>query len=282
LLAVGLTARGFGPFAHVSHDPNTRVLALQLFLAVTAVSTLLVGSLSAQRARMEGERRQSQTLAALGEFAARVAHDFNNDLTVIRGWAEDLDEGDSSDRVRDASAEITKAAHRAGSVVQQLLTFGSKEVSTSVVVAPAELLQSLEPMLRRTLTSQHRLNLEVADEAWPVRADPHQLQVALINLAANAREAMPDGGALTVGVRNESEPPEADRVVLFVGDEGAGIAPADLARIFEPFFTTRGGLGGTGLGLTTVRRVAERAGGEVRVRSESGAGTTFEIVRPRA
>ena len=136
-------------------------------------------------------------------------------------------------------------------------------------------------MLARTLGSQHRLRLDIESPVWPVRGNAHQLEVALINLAANGRDAMPDGGTLTVGLRNEPEGPRSGRVVLFVTDEGSGMTAEQVDRVFEPFFTTRRDRGGTGLGLTTVRRVAERHGGEVRVESVVGVGTTLEVVVPR-
>lgn len=281
LMAVSLTARGYGPFINVSEDPNLRVAALQLYLSVIAVATLLMASIEGQHARLVEEQRRGESLSMLGELATRVAHDFNNDLTAIVGWTELMDGGDARDR-EEAVTEIRHSADRATRLVGELLAFGSKGDSEPTVVVLAELIESLEPMLRRSLGGQHELQVEVDPETWPVRADPHQLEVALINLAVNARDAMDKGGTLTVGAKNVAPSTHrGDQIALFARDNGPGIPPLEIQRIFDPFYTTKKSRGGTGLGLTTVRRVAERYGGDVRVDSQLGEGTTFEIILPR-
>ena len=244
------------------------------------------------RRRLEEQLRQSQKMEAVGQLAGGIAHDFNNLLTSILGYAEILGRHfePDSEHLGDL-AELERAGRRAASLTRQLLSF-SREQSTraaavDVVRVVADLVQLLRPTLGESLELAVRAEV---DAAW-VLADRTELEQVLVNLALNARDAMPLGGALTVTTEVTRLPLEelaeprglaaGEYVVLRVEDEGRGMAEETRARIFEPFFTTKDHGKGTGLGLSTVQGIVERCGGVIRVESALGEGTTFEVWLPR-
>jgi two-component system cell cycle sensor histidine kinase/response regulator CckA len=238
---------------------------------------------------------QATRLQEVGELAGGIAHDFNNLLTAILGAADDLAER-LADRGGDAAdaadlAQIRDSATRGAALVRQLLAFSQRQTLQPRVLALDEAVGSTAGLLRRLLGSQVTLVLELKAPGRFVLMDPTQFDQVLMNLAINARNAMPDGGTITIAtdrrlVLRAGEPgadplPPGRYVTIDMTDTGSGI-PADiLPRIFDPFFTTRRGEGGTGLGLSMVQGIVRQSGGTLTVRSTLGAGTCFRITLPR-
>jgi len=221
--------------------------------------------------------RQAQKLEAIGQLAGGVAHDFNNLLTVMMGHAG-LALAAADDEVRAELGEILVAGERAAELVRQLLTFSRKQVVDAQLLDLNEVVAAALDMLGRLIES----NVEIADELCPrplpVLADRGQLEQVVLNLAVNSRDAMPDGGRLTIRTRVE----DGGFTVLSVEDTGAGMDGETRERIFEPFYTTKEFGKGTGLGLTTVYGIVENTGGSIRVESKPGQGTLIEISLPLA
>ena len=241
-----------------------------------------------RREEAQSALMQSQKLEALGQLTAGVAHDFNNLLSVILGSFELIERRSREPTVTDLAASGKNAGKRAASLIRQLLDFGRNEPQASSVVDLLEALPEAEQLIGHAIGSGIRRVTDVQPEIWPVLADRHQLEVALLNLAINARDAMPDGGTLTLSGRNLSpaERPEKlrllDCVAIGVRDNGIGMPESVLARANEPFFTTKAAGKGTGLGLPMVQAFAERSGGCVVLQSTPSVGTLVEIVLPRA
>ena len=245
----------------------------------------------AEEARRALERQlgQSRKMEALGHLAGGVAHDFNNLLTVIAGHTEQLltdvrDEGERGEIV-----QIRLACERAASMTRQLLAFGRQSVRQVKVVDLNSVVDQAQTMLRRTIGEDIQLTVRTDAEAPLISGDPDQLGRVLLNLAVNARDAMPQGGQLVIETRKvRLDAPESQAVgvkpgplvVLTVSDTGTGMTPETRARIFEPFFTTKEVGRGTGLGLAVVEGVIKQSGGAIDVTSELGAGTTFRIYLP--
>ncbi len=231
---------------------------------------------------------QSQKLEALGQLTAGVAHDFNNLLTAILGSFELIEKRSREPVVTELAGHGRNAGHRAVSLIRQLLDFARQQPATPVTVDLAEVLPETEQLIGHAIGSGITRALDLQPDVWPVLTDSHQLEVALLNLAVNARDAMPDGGVLTLSAHNlppsrrpETLPPR-DYVTIGVRDTGQGMPAAVLARATEPFFTTKAAGKGTGLGLPMVHAFAERSGGCLRIESHPGAGTLVEIILPRA
>jgi CheY-like chemotaxis protein len=221
-----------------------------------------------------------------------VAHDFNNLLTSILSAAEFAAEGvPEGSPAREDLAVVREAAQRASQLTRQLLAFARKQVVAPRIVSLNALLIETERMLRRMVGEDVEIATHVSADAWAVKVDPAQLQQVLVNLAVNARAAMPRGGRLTFETRNVRVAPGAaearevgpgEWVRLSVADTGTGMSSETLARIFEPFFTTKEAGRGTGLGLATVYGTVKQSGGHISVSSELGRGTRFDILLPRA
>jgi two-component system cell cycle sensor histidine kinase/response regulator CckA len=241
--------------------------------------------------RSEVQLRQAQKMEAIGRLAGGVAHDFNNVLTAIFGYADLLlDQFGADDPRRADVIEIRQSADRAAALTRQLLAFSRKQVIQPRTLDLNVTVRSVEKLLGRLVTDDVEVELQLAPDLGEVRADPGSIEQVLMNLAANARDAMPDGGRLRVTTHNEQVDAElfdrpglapGDYVVLSVSDTGVGMSQAVREHIFEPFFTTKDPGKGTGLGLATVYGVVKQSGGVVYVESEVGQGTTFVIYLPR-
>jgi PAS domain S-box-containing protein len=235
--------------------------------------------------QLESRLRQSQKLEALGQLAGGVAHDFNNVLAAISGYAELLHGDLAADDPRRADVdEILKAAERATRITRQLLAFSRQQVPAATPVDLVGAVRDLSRMLRALLPATIALRVSPETGAPPVEvlADRSQLEQVVINLTVNARDAMPAGGTLSVEVRTETSPEIADIAVLEVRDTGVGMSPEVRAHVFEPFFTTKEPGHGTGLGLATVYGIVRQHSGAIEIASAPGEGTTVTVRLPLA
>ncbi|MDX1632887.1 MAG: PAS domain S-box protein, partial [Thermoanaerobaculia bacterium] len=244
---------------------------------------------------LERQLREAQKMEAVGRLAGGIAHDFNNLLTVIRSQADLvlMDLGVSNPVAEDMQL-IRESADRAARLTRQLLAFSREQVLEPRVVDLNEMLRSMGDLLERTLGEQVRIRTDFEEGLNPIRVDPAQLEQVVVNLAVNARDAMPEGGTLTLSTDTEAWPVgdgdsstgedgEESRVVkLEVSDTGVGMDQETMARIFEPFFTTKRDSGGTGLGLATSYGIVRQSGGTIEVNSEPGSGSTFVLRFPAA
>ena len=236
-----------------------------------------------ERERLEAALRQSQKLDAIGQLAGGIAHDFNNVLTVIVGHSDLL-----AERVgpSESVAEIRRAAEHAGALTQKLLAFGRKQTLRLELLDLNDVVRDLDGMLRQLIGEEIELAIELGPGLAPVEADRVQLQQVALNLVVNARDAMPQGGMLTVSTANAEEPdPDGTLrrcVCLTVTDTGVGMDSATRERLFEPFFTTKPPGEGTGLGLATIYGIVTQTGGRIEVESAPGQGATFRIRFPAA
>ena len=244
-----------------------------------------------EQKHLEAQLRQAQKMEALGRLAGGVAHDFNNLLAVIVGHAELLERGlPRGERLGESVAEIGRAAERAAALTRQLLTFSRQQVLELRALDLNAVVAAAEKMLRRLIGEDVRLTTNLQPNLSPVWADPGQLDQVLLNLAVNARDAMPHGGTLSFETRavelNRTHghvPPKLRSgryVLLAVSDTGCGMDPEVQARAFEPFFTTKGIGQGSGLGLAVVHGIVEQCGGHAEVYSLPSLGTTFKIYLP--
>ncbi len=243
-----------------------------------------------ERRELEVKLSQAQKMEAVGQLAGGIAHDFNNLLTIASGHARRLVRREELGSARAELSQIITATDRAAELTRQLLTFARRGAGEVVVLDANKTLRALQPMLRRLLDEDIAFDVSLDDRAPPVLGDESNLEQIVMNLVLNARDAMANGGLLTVATSSASlAPPEAaersvqagDYLVLRVTDTGTGIAPEVASRIFEPFFTTKAGKG-TGMGLATVYGLVEQAGGYIEIESQPGAGTTFGVALPAA
>jgi PAS domain S-box-containing protein len=289
---------------HVAHYETERVrkdrrrIRISLTLSPLLDSTgRLIGAsaikrdVTAQRS-LEQQLQQAQRMEAVGRLAGGIAHDFNNLLTVINGLTlltlPRLEEGS---RERGNLEQVAKAAERAAALTQQLLTFSRRQLAEVEVIRVNDIVIGIESLLRRLLGEPIALDTRLAHDLGGVRANRVQIEQIIMNLAVNARDAMPDGGSLTIQTENVDlgglfvherlrlEP--GPYVVLSVRDTGQGMDAVTQANIFEPFFTTKAPGHGTGLGLATVYAIVQQAGGAVYVYSEPKLGTVFKVYLPR-
>ncbi len=242
-----------------------------------------------ERRRLEEQLRQAQKMEAVGMLAGGIAHDFNNLLTIITGYGQlimnNLPEDNPS---RHSAEQIVKAGERAAALTKQLLAFSRRQVLQPKVLDVNMLVKTLSTMLQRLIGEDIELRLALSPELGRVNADPGQLEQVLMNLAVNARDAMPHGGTLTIETANtgpdpnDVKPPseQKPRIVLAVSDTGHGMDESTRARLFEPFFTTKTPGKGTGLGLSTVFGIIKQSGGSLDVSSEPGKGTTVRVYLP--
>ncbi|GIF23344.1 PAS domain S-box-containing protein [Actinoplanes tereljensis] len=280
-------------------DVTERVEAQAQRLRLEAEAQRLVAA--AERERLEAQLHQSRRLESLGQLAGGVAHDFNNLLAVMLNYTSFVTEQVQEAAAADPDSHWTQAATdlqqvlragtRATELTHQLLTFGRREVVRPQVLDLNGVIREVEQLLRRALGEHIQLHVELDEDLCPVLADPGQIEQILMNLAVNARDAMPDGGTLTIHTTNHRvttptdaasrpAPPPGRYVRVRVADTGTGIPTEVLDRVFEPFFTTKEAGKGTGLGLATVYGIITQAGGFVTINTAPGAGTAFITLFP--
>jgi two-component system cell cycle sensor histidine kinase/response regulator CckA len=245
-----------------------------------------------ERRQLELQFRQAQKMEGIGQLAGGVAHDFNNLLTIISGYGEMAAESLGPDSPEhDYVKEIQKAAARAAGLTRQLLAFGRRQVLNPQVLDLDHVVANIHKMLRRLIGEDIDLVTVHGEALGRVKADPGQVEQVIMNLAVNARDAMPNGGKLTIETANATldnayasahmGAAPGRYVMLAVKDTGCGMAAETQARIFEPFFTTKGQGQGTGLGLATVYGIVKQSGGNIWMHSELGKGSTFKVYLPR-
>ena len=295
-VATGLLAKGV-ELTRLRKDGSTvtvRVYAGPMHDSAGIVcGIMVVATDTTELRRLEHQYRHAQKMEAVGRLAGGIAHDFNNLLTVILGETEmALQELDGADPSRAALEEISKAGHRAGQLTRQLLSFSRQQIVESTVFDLKELVADVERMLDRLIGEDVQLQSRLATQDMRVRADRSQIEQLLINLAVNARDAMPQGGLLTIELasvhlgQHDAVPhvtlAPGDYCLLSVNDSGIGISDEVRTHIFEPFFTTKGPGRGTGLGLATCYGIVSQAGGHIEVYSEVGVGSSFKVYLPKA
>jgi two-component system, cell cycle sensor histidine kinase and response regulator CckA len=246
-----------------------------------------------ERHLLEEQYRQSQKVEAIGQLAGGIAHDFNNLVAAIHGYCELLSsELDSESPHQEVVGEIRRTSERAACLTRQLLAFGRRQILEPRVLDLRDSLRGLESMLKRLIGANISVVVRTTDQTASVRADPGQVEQVIVNLALNARDAMPEGGSLFLEVADvELDDAYARRHIsvkpgrysmLAVSDTGIGMDAGTRSRIFEPFFTTKPEGKGTGLGLATVYGIVKQSGGNIWVYSEPGRGSTFKVYFPRA
>jgi PAS domain S-box-containing protein len=228
-------------------------------------------------ARIEGQLRQAQKMEAVGRLAGGIAHDFNNLLTAISGYSEFLIGGTADPKLRRYAEEIKRASDRAAALTGQLLAFSRRQVLQPRILDLNATVGDMDMMLRRLIGEDVELVTMLGPELAPVRADPTQIEQVIVNLAVNARDAMPHGGSVTIETANVVVDDVA-LVELRLTDTGVGMTESERRQLFDPFFTTKEG--GTGLGLATVYGIVEQSGGTIEVESAPGLGSSFRILLP--
>ena len=241
--------------------------------------------------RTEERLAQAQKMETVGQLTGGIAHDFNNLLAVIQGNVELIEmQGDAD--IRDLVAPVQRAARRGAELTQRLLAYSRRQSLAPRIFDPVQRIDGILLILQRTLGKNIVTRTDMAVDLWPVIADPSQVENAILNLAINARDAMPEGGSLTIGCRNQridamtqsgfSDVSPGEYVVISVTDTGTGMPPKVMARAFEPFFTTKDVGKGSGLGLSMIYGFTKQSGGHVTIESESGHGSTIHMYLPRA
>ncbi len=245
----------------------------------------------AQLALDEARERlaQSKKMEALGQLTGGIAHDFNNLLMIVSGHAQILRRGIKDEKQLRAIDAIGTAANRGENLTRQLLAFSRRQPLSAVVVDLKSRIEAVREMLGSALRGNIELTCEIPDGVWPAEVDLSELELALVNIVVNARDAMPNGGSILLSARNASVEPgdinddiEGDFVAITLTDTGTGIPNDILARVFEPFFTTKAAGKGTGLGLSQVYGFAHQSGGGVTIESEVGRGTAVTLYLPRS
>jgi signal transduction histidine kinase/ActR/RegA family two-component response regulator len=243
--------------------------------------------------RMSAEEalRQAQKMEAVGQLASGIAHDFNNLLTIIVGNVETATRrltSDADPRTRRALENAMKGAERAAALTQRLLAFSRRQPLSPKPTDIGHLLSGMSDLLTRSITESVGIQIGFDPGLWPVEVDAHQLENAILNLAVNARDAMPDGGSLTVSAHNRTLPDQRDQgllagefVAIDVSDTGVGMSEETIGRVFDPFFTTKEVGKGTGLGLSMVYGFVTQSGGQIAIHSTEGQGTTITLYLPR-
>ena len=276
----------------VGLDGRTRTAVIHAlpFMQNGQIHVLVAGRDVTGLREAEGQLRQAQKMESVGQLTGGVAHDFNNLLTVIIGGL-DLALGRAPAEISPLIESSLKAAERGAALVARMLAFSRRQTLIPESLAFNQLVTGMEDLLRRTLGADVEIEMKLGRELWPALADKGQVENALLNLAINARDAMPDGGKLTIETGNihldedyaahNAEVTPGDYAMLAVTDTGSGMPPEVVQRAFEPFFTTKGVGKGTGLGLSMIYGFAKQSGGHLKIYSEVGHGTTIRLYLPR-
>jgi signal transduction histidine kinase len=247
-----------------------------------------------EKARLEVQLRQSQKMEAVGQLAGGISHDFNNLLSVINGYSQVLLlEADLKTALREKVEEILRAGERAARLTRQLLLFSRRQPMDFEIIDLNAIVSGMNKMLRRLIPESIDMELEGASDLWLIKSDPGHVEQVIMNLVINARDAMSDGGALTLKTGNveidesnflchHSDIKPGAYVMLSVSDTGCGMDANVKDHIFEPFFTTKEAGKGTGLGLATVYGIVKQSNAYIDVKSELGKGTKFRIYFPKA
>lgn len=238
------------------------------------------------REQLEAQLRQAQKMEALGQLTGGVAHDFNNLLAIIGGNAE-LARRRPSANLEKQMDNVLRATQRGVALTRQLLSFSRRHAASPQLINLRVELPRMAEMLRASLRGNIQMQLNIANDVWPIEADAAELEIALLNVAVNARDALPDGGTFTIDVRNVNAGRSAatlntDHVAIMLRDNGTGISPDVIGKVFDPFFTTKEPGEGTGLGLSQVYGFAQQSGGSVGLDSLPGRGTTITLRLPRS
>jgi signal transduction histidine kinase len=244
----------------------------------------------AERERIESALRQAQRLEAVGQLTSGVAHDFNNLLMVVLGNIRQMQKGEADPTRQRRLQMIVDAAERGAQLTAQMLAFSRRQKLEPRAVDLNETVQRMRDLLQSTMGGSVQIETRLQDDLWPAMIDPTQIELVILNLAINARDAMEVGGALSVETANVTlgppstpeNPPAGEYVMVGVSDDGTGMDEAVLARVFEPFFTTKEVGKGSGLGLSQVFGLAKQSGGGVRIESRPGEGTAVRVYLPRA
>src|SRR6202789_977538 len=240
----------------------------------------------AERAEAEKHIRHTQKIDAIGQLTGGVAHDFNNLLMVISGGLSLLQRSEDISRQQRIIDQMRQAADRGATLSRQLLAFARRQALKAEPLDLHCLIDGMLEMMDRTLRGNIQVKTKLADDLWPIKVDRTEFELVILNLCVNARDAMPDGGIITICAKNVARLREhelsGDFVVLTVEDTGSGIPPDVLARVFEPFFTTKEIGKGSGLGLPQVYGFAQQSGGSVKIDSKAGVGTTVTLLLPRS
>jgi signal transduction histidine kinase/CheY-like chemotaxis protein len=241
-----------------------------------------------ERHRLENELRQAQKMEAVGRLATGIAHDFNNLITVLLGYSDELiEEAPPNTPFHSAAIEVRRAADRASALTQQLLAFSRRQVSVAHAVDVNYVIAHMEDLIRRLLGPEIRLEFSLQPDLATISADSQQIGQVMMNLVVNARDAMPNGGTLTIETANVELGHEhvdvipGPHVELTVTDSGLGMSAEVRDRLFEPFFTTKDSGSGTGLGLSMVQAIVRQSGGHIIVDSHPGKGSRFKVYFPR-
>ncbi len=289
------------PYALIAGRLQQSAMAQLLLSSMLLIGVPLAGWLVLRRERhVQDEQRalerrlaESEKMEAIGKVAGGVAHDFNNMLTAILGYASMIQE-DAPPRsaIRDQAMQIRRAAENAASLTQKLLAFSRKHVLQPGIVDLRSMLGNLLNLVRKAVGEDVHVTTQTGEDLWPILADQSHVEQSILNLVINAREAMPNGGTLQITVRNAPRPrgerrhdvdvKPGDYVQITVTDTGIGMDESTRARMFEPFFTTKAPGKGTGLGLSTVYGFVRQCGGYISVLSTPGKGTSIEVLLPRA
>ena len=241
-----------------------------------------------ERDRLENELRQAQKMEAVGRLATGIAHDFNNLITVLLGYSDELlEQIPETSEARHPAVSVRRAVERAWALTQQLLAFSRRQAAVSNHVDLNRIITHMDDMLRRLLGPQISIEISLQPDLAAINGDESQISQVIMNLAVNARDAMPKGGTLTITTRNVELGDEhldvipGPHVMIVVGDTGQGMTSDVRDRLFEPFFTTKETGRGTGLGLSMVYGIVRQCGGHIQVESAPGAGTRFHVYFPR-
>jgi signal transduction histidine kinase/ActR/RegA family two-component response regulator len=289
------------PYGIVARQIRRSAMAQLVLTAMLLIAVPLAGFLIARRERqirveqtsLERRLAESQKMEAIGKLAGGVAHDFNNMLTAILGYASMIQEdAPPKSAIHDQALQIRRAAENAASLTQKLLAFSRRQVLLSDPMDFRSMLGNLLPLVRNAVGEDITVSTQIGEDLWPILADPAQVEQSILNLAINAREAMPRGGTLQISARNAPRPhgerrhdadvKAGDYVQITVTDTGVGMDEATRTRMFDPFFTTKAPGKGTGLGLSTVYGFVRQCGGYIGVMSTPGQGTSIELLLPRA